>query len=132
MLEHRLRIICGQGFRRAVTHTDAARVDAASKDHDDIRTERRDLLLHLLTGSLADGHGANDGANADDNTEHGEKSSQLVTRQSPQCHANDFSRIHQNTSAAPYRGPNPPKPGGRCPPGAPGCDCCAMTRTSPS
>jgi len=70
VLQNRLSVIGGEGLVRSATHVHAAGVHAASKDHDDIRSEGLNLLLHLFAGALADRDRADDCADADDDSEH--------------------------------------------------------------
>ncbi len=98
MLQNGFRIVGGERLIRAVTHADAAGIHAAGENHNHVVAQGLNLLLDLLTGSLADSDRADDGADTDNDAEHGENGPQLVPSQRPQRDAYHFFEVHSLTS----------------------------------
>jgi hypothetical protein len=55
-------------------------------DHDHVRSHLRYLLLDASLRSLTDSEHRDDGSDTDDDTKHGEESTQLVVRQCPESY----------------------------------------------
>src|SRR6185503_87755 len=65
-----------------------------------VRAQRADLLLDALLRARADRDHDDDGADADDDAEHGKRAAQLVDRECAQRHAKELQRAHTAIAAA--------------------------------
>jgi hypothetical protein len=74
----RLGIHVGEALPAAQARARTADGHGARQDNEQVRAETRNLLLDQRLGAFADRHHRDDGADADDDAQHGEKRAQLV------------------------------------------------------
>ena len=80
-LSHGQGVLDRQRAGAAKTGADAAAVDAAGEDQDDVLAEGGDAGLDLGLGAVADADHGDDRADADDDAQHGQRRPQLVPAQ---------------------------------------------------
>ncbi len=93
-LFHGQGVFDGERAGAAEAGEDAAAVDAAGEDLDDVLAEGGDAGLDLGLGAIADADHGDDGANADDDAQHGQDGPQLVPAQGAEGDFEDDEVAH--------------------------------------
>src|SRR5262249_22466661 len=75
---------------------DAALVDAAGENHDDVLPEGGDAGLDLGFGASAKGHHGNHGADTDNDAEHGQDGAQFIAPEGAKRNFNDRQQTHSS------------------------------------